>query len=328
MTPLLWTFVKIILFMIVGLINVALLTWYERKVIGRFQFRMGPTVAGPKGLLQPIADVLKLLQKESIIPFKADKILFLLAPAIAFIPAMALYLVIPIGPGLQPANLNYGLVFMFAMSSFMPLALVLAGFSSHNKFSLLGGMRAAAQQISYEVPLFLAALAVVLLAGSLNLGVIVNAQKSLWFVILQPVAFLIFLSASVAELNRPPFDTPAADSELVGGFSTEYTGIKFAIFFLVEYSNLLIVGALTTTLFLGGWRGPLLPPFIWFFAKTYFVIFLLIWVRTTFPRVRVDQLMNLCWKVFIPISIANLLITSVLLLYSRPVLSMIPGVKL
>lgn len=306
---------KALLIIVFISLNALFLIWMERKVAGRIQNRPGPTRTGPAGLLQTAADGLKLLVKEDVIPAKADRALFILAPMVIFAAAVTLWVVIPFGPGLVVQDLNIGLIFIAAISSMTVLSLLMAGWGSNNKWSLLGAMRSAAQLVTYEVPLILAVAGVAVLAGSLKLSDIVTAQQQgPWFIFLQPIGFLVFLVAGLAELNRAPFDMPEAESELVAGFNTEYSGMRWAIFFLAEYANLLAMGAICATLYLGGWSGPVLPPFVWMFIKTYAYVFFAMWVRWTLPRIRIDHLMNLGWYILIPLSVINLGIAGVYVL--------------
>ena len=261
---------------------------------------------GPGGLLQPVADILKLTVKEDILPEHADRPLFRLAPLMAFVPAFAAFVVLPFGPGLVSADLNIGLLWILAVSTVSVLALIAAGWASNSKYALLGGMRAAAQMISYEVPLVLSLIGVVLAAGSLRLGRIVAAQTHLWFAVPQVLGFIVYLIAATAESNRSPFDLPEGESELVAGFHTEYSGVHFAFFFLAEYRYVFLAAAIATLAFLGGWNGPLLPPVVWFLVKTYAVIFFIIWLRATLPRIRIDQLLSFGWKVLLPLSLVNI----------------------
>lgn len=297
------------------IINALWIIYYERKLSARIQIRRGPNRVGPIGLFQTVADTIKLLIKEDITPKKADKALFLIAPFIIFIPPMLVFLVIPFGKGLIPADLNIGILYVLAITGLAVIGLLTAGWSSNNKYSLIGGMRSAAQVVSYEIPMLIVILGVVLMAGSLQMGEIVAAQSggiSKWFIFPQIVGFILFLIAGNAEINRAPFDLPEGESELVSGFITEYSAMRFAMFFLAEYTNIFLVSAIAVTLFLGGWQGPLLPPFVWFIIKTYFVITILMWVRWTFPRIRVDHLMEFSWKYLIPIALINLVITAAL----------------
>ena len=301
------------------LLSVAYLTWLERKVISDFQVRLGPMRVGPHGLLQPIADGIKLMFKEDIVPRAADRMIYLLAPAMALIPAFISFAVIPFGDRLQLfgqtidmviTDVNIGLLYLFGVASLGVYGIVLGGWASNNKYALLGGLRSAAQMISYELSMGLSVVGVVMLSQSLSLVKIVSAQSKAWFILLQPIGFLIFLICAIAETNRAPFDLPEAETELVAGFHVEYSSMKFAMYFMAEYANMITVAALATTLFLGGWRGPFLPPVVWFLAKLYLVIFLFIWLRATLPRFRYDQLMQFGWKVLLPLALANIVITA------------------
>lgn len=306
----------VFLLVILGFVTYAILA--ERKVMGFMQLRHGPSYVGGKwGLLQTVADVLKLLLKEDIIPAKADKPLFVLAPIIAFAPAFMVMATIPLTDQLQFADIGIGLLYYIAVSGITTVGVVTAGWASNNKYALLGGMRAAAQMISYEIPLVMSVVGIILLTGSLNLNDIVAAQEPFWFILLQPVAFGVFIIASVAELNRTPFDLPEAESELVAGFHTEYSGFRWAFFMLAEYVYLFAMSSLTTVLFLGGWLSPFtfldfIPGAVWFALKFSFVVYLLIWIRATFPRIRADQLMEFGWKVLLPIALANIFLTALI----------------
>jgi NADH-quinone oxidoreductase subunit H len=311
---------KIVVVFGLMLLSVSYLTWVERKVIGDIQVRLGPMRVGPHGLLQPIADGLKLLFKEEIVPHAADRTLYLLAPAIALIPAFISFAVIPFGDqvrffgqtiDLVITDVNIGLLYVFGVASLGVYGIVLGGWASNNKYALLGGLRSSAQMISYELSLGLSVIGVVMLSQSLSLVEIVDAQARTWFIVLQPIGFLIFLICAVAETNRAPFDLPEAETELVAGFHVEYGSMKFAMYFMAEYANMITVSAMTTTLFLGGWRGPWLPPVVWFLIKLYLLIFLFIWLRSTLPRFRYDQLMRFGWKVLLPIALGNIMITAV-----------------
>lgn len=306
--------IKTVVVLTLALLNVMVIIYMERKVLADIQVRLGPMRVGWHGILQLIADFIKLVTKEDIIPTKADKLLFIMAPIMVFVPSFLLYLTIPLTEKLVVRDLDIGIFYVFAVAGIFPVGLIIAGWSSFNKYSLLGGLRAAAQQISYEVPLLLSLIGAVMLSGSLSLVSIVNAQKSLWYIFLQPFGFLFYLTVAIAELNRTPFDIPEAESELVAGYMTEYSGMRFAFFFLVEYSNLFIVSAVATLVFLGGWLGPILPPLVWFLLKTYLVVFLIIWLRGTLPRIRVDQLMDLAWKILLPLTLANIMLTGLLIL--------------
>jgi len=318
---LLATLFKICLVVGLLLLAVAYLTWLERKVIGDIQVRFGPSRVGPFGLLQPIADGIKLMFKEDVVPANADRLIFFLAPALSFVPALIVFAVIPFGPSFVITDVNVGLLYVFAVASLGVYGSVLAGWASNSKYSLLGGLRSSAQMVSYELALGLSVLGVVMMTGSLSLVDIVEAQKGTWLGILprwnifpQFLGFVIFLISSNAELNRAPFDLPEAETELVAGFHTEYSSMKFALFFMAEYANMIAVAALATTLFLGGWRGPLLPPVIWFLLKVFAFIFLFIWIRATLPRFRYDQLMGFGWKVLLPLALANVMFTAALIL--------------
>jgi NADH-quinone oxidoreductase subunit H len=304
----------VFLFVVLGFVTYAILA--ERKVMGFMQGRIGPNqVGGRFGLLQTVADVLKLLLKEDTIPKAADKPLFILAPVIAFAPAFMVLATIPLTDKLQFADIGIGLLYYIAVSGITTVGVVTAGWASNNKYSLLGGMRAAAQMISYEIPLVMSVIGVVLLTGSLNLNEIVAAQEDIWFIFIQPIGFLIFLIASVAELNRTPFDLPEAESELVAGYHTEYSGFRWAFFMLSEYVYVFAMASLTTVLFLGGWHSVMfldfIPGAIWFALKFSFVFFLLMWFRISFPRIRGDQLMEFGWKVLLPAALVNIFLTAI-----------------
>lgn len=309
------------------LVGVIYQTWGERKVIGHMQLRPGPQFVGPFGLLQPLADGIKLLTKEDIIPTKADKWVFIIAPIIGVATAFAAWVVIPFGPhlvifgqdiSLAISNLNVGVLYVLALTSLGVYAIVLAGWASNSKYALLGGLRSSAQIISYELAMGLAIVVALIMSGSLNLTEIVNAQKGNWFIFSIPgfIAFIIFVIAMIAETNRAPFDLPEAETELVAGFHTEYSGFRFAMFFMAEYANMLLVSAMATILFLGGWNlpgltvtNPLVGVLI-FLAKVFFFIFLFFWLRATMPRIRYDRLMAFGWKILIPLSLANILLAA------------------
>ena len=314
--PVLWIVIKILLLVVPLLIGVAYLTYAERKVIGAMHLRRGPNVVGPYGLLQPIADGMKLFFKETIIPTGANKVVFLVAPMLTFSLALIAWAVIPVGNGLVIANINVGVLYLFAISSLGVYGVLMAGWSSNSKYAFLGGLRSAAQMVSYEVSMGFIIITVLLVAGSLNLSDIVRAQQeTIWFVVpLFPMAVIFFIT-TLAETNRHPFDMPEAESELVSGYNVEYSAMTFALFFLGEYANMILMAGMTTILFLGGWLPILdvapfnwIPGPIWFALKMAFVLFIFIWVRATFPRYRYDQLMRLGWKVFLPISLAAVVI--------------------
>ena len=284
--------------------------WIERRGMARMQARLGPNRAGPFGLLQPVADAIKVLLKENIVPAKGDKIVHWLAPVVAFFPVLMIFAVVPFQDGALLADLNVGILYVVAISSISTVGIFMAGWGSSNKYSLLGAMRNVAAVVSYEIPVLLSLVGVVLIAGSLSLNQIVLAQD-IPFILLQPLGFLLFFIGGCAEINRSPFDLLEADSEIVAGFHTEYSGMKFAMFYLAEYAEALVISAIIATLFLGGWRGPLLPPWLWFVIKVIAVFFVMVWTRTTLPRVRIDQLMALAWKFLFPLALINLIITAI-----------------
>ncbi|ARA98286.1 MULTISPECIES: NADH-quinone oxidoreductase subunit NuoH [Geobacillus] len=305
----------LLLLVVLGFVTYAILA--ERKVMGFMQGRIGPNqVGGRLGLLQTVADVLKLLLKEDTIPKAADRPLYVLAPIIAFTPSFMVLAALPFTDAFRFADIGVGLLYYIAVSGLTTIGVVTGGWASNNKYALLGGMRAAAQMISYEIPLVMSALGVVLLAGSMNLVDIVTAQDNVWFIFAQPLAFLIFFIAAVAELNRVPFDLPEAESELVSGFHVEYSGFRWAFFMLAEYVYLFAMAALITILFLGGWHPVAflgwIPGSVWFALKFCAIVYVLIWFRATFPRVRADQLMEFAWKVLLPLSLVNIVLTAVI----------------
>ncbi|MEE9259627.1 MAG: NADH-quinone oxidoreductase subunit NuoH, partial [Candidatus Scalindua sediminis] len=304
------------------LLVIAYLIWVERKVMAHMQVRLGPMRVGWHGLLQPIADGLKLIFKEDIIPTHASKVLFVLAPVIATVPALMTFAVIPFGDTISImgysidmviTDVNIGILYILAITSVGVYGVLIAGWSSNNKYSLLGGLRSSAQMISYELSLGLSLIGVLMFTQSLSLVDIVNAQSKYWFVFLQPVGFIVYAISAIAEVNRCPFDLPEAETELVAGFHTEYSSMKFALFFMAEYANIITVSAIAVTFFFGGWRGPFLPPIAWFMIKLALCIFFFIWLRSTYPRFRYDQLMKFGWKVLLPVALANILITGVVM---------------
>ena len=318
-----WALVKILVILQGVLGVVSYMIYAERKIAGHMQARTGPNRVGPLGLLQPIADVAKLFFKEEFIPAGANVVVFHLAPVLAVVPALVSLSVVPIGPNFLVTDINVGLLLFLAMSSLGVYAITLAGRSSNNKYALLGGLRSAAQMISYELAMGLSTIGVLLLAGSLSMVAIVKAQAGFhhlgpvpiprWFLFAQPVAFVIFMITAFAETNRAPFDLPEAEAELVAGFHTEYSSMKFGLFFLGEFANVITICSIAVTLFLGGWNGPWLPEslkFVWFFAKLGALLFFFIWVRWTYPRLRYDQLMHFGWKVLLPVALANIVATS------------------
>jgi NADH-quinone oxidoreductase subunit H len=284
--------------------------WFERRSMAIMQARLGPNRAGPFGLLQPVADALKVMLKEDIVPAKGDKLVHWLAPVVAFIPLLLIFAVVPFQGGAILADLNIGILYVVAISSVTTIGIFMAGWGSNNKYSLLGAMRQVASVVSYEIPVILSIVGVVLIAGSLSMQQIVLAQD-IPFILLQPLGFLLFFIGALAEINRAPFDLMEADSELVAGFHTEYSGMKFALFYLVEYAEALVISVIVAILFLGGWRGPVLPPWLWFLVKVAIVFFVIVWIRTTVPRVRIDQLMALAWKFLFPLALINLVITAI-----------------
>ncbi len=291
------------------LTNIIFFIWLELKILAHISDRLGPMRTGKfHGWLQPIADVIKLLNKEDIIPKEADKLLFIAAPFVVFVPVFMTLVTIPITKGLLVRDLDIGVFYIIALSAFTFVGMIMAGWSSYNKYSLLGAFRAAGQLLSYELPLGLAIVGIVMLTDTLSLVSIVEKQN-IPFILIQPIGFLIFFLASIAELTRTPFDIPQAESELVAGFFTEYSGMRWALFFLAEYASLFILSALTSLLFLGGWKGPILPPLVWFLIKVYILFFLIVWVRGTLPRVRPDQLISFGWKILLPLAFLNIFLT-------------------
>ncbi|WP_198374370.1 NADH-quinone oxidoreductase subunit NuoH [Neoroseomonas rubea] len=314
------TVVKALALLVPLLVGVAYLTYAERKVLAAMQLRKGPNVVGPLGLFQPFADAIKMLMKETIVPTGASRVLFLLAPMLTFMLAMLAWAVIPVNDGWAIADINVGILYLFAISSLGVYGVIIAGWASNSKYAFLGALRSAAQMVSYEVSMGFVIVTVLLCVGSLNLTEIVRAQQTVWFVIpLFPMAVIFFIS-TLAETNRAPFDLPEGESELVAGFFVEYSSMSFALFFLGEYANMILMSALTTILFLGGWLPPIdIAPFnwvpgpVWFVLKICFCLFVFLWVRATFPRYRYDQLMRLGWKVFLPFSLVWLVLTATVL---------------
>lgn len=304
----------------------AYLVLAERKILARMQLRYGPNRVGPFGLMQPLADLIKLLTKEDFLPDRADKWLFLLAPGMAAVTAILTFAVVPFGPPLTifgreiplvVCDLNVGVLYFLGLSSLAVYGVALGGWASNSKYSLLGGIRGLAQLISYELSMGLAVVPVVMLARSFSLTDIVLAQQQVPFLLVNPLAFLIFLVSVVAESKRTPFDMPEAENELVGGFHTEYSGMRFGLFFVGEYINLVILGSMVTVFFLGGWLGPILPGVVWFAVKVLAICFFFIWVRGSLPRLRYDQLMHFGWKILLPLALLNVMLTGAVLLWSR-----------
>jgi NADH-quinone oxidoreductase subunit H len=304
-----YPFASIFGILIVALSLSALLIWVERRLLALWQDRYGPNRVGPFGLLQVLADMIKIFTKEDWIPPFADKPVFVIAPAIIMVTVLLSFAVLPIAPGVIVVDLNVALLFFLGMSSLGVYSIVLAGWASGNKYALMGGLRAAAQMMSYEVFLGMSLMGVVLLAGSFHLTAIVEAQRKMWFVVPQFLGFVLFLIAGVAEARRLPFDLPEAEAELVAGFHSEYSGMKFGMFFVGEYLGVILISSMITVLFLGGWMGPWLPPIVWFLIKVFAFICFFILLRATLPRLRFDQLMSLGWKVMLPLALANLVVT-------------------
>lgn len=361
MDPWLWLewFVKAVIMLLVLLTGFAYLTWYERRALARIQTRIGPNRAGPQGLLQPIADAVKLIFKEELTPSAADKVLFVAAPIMTVVPAMILTAVIPLGTQftlpftervikLQIASLNVGVLYLTAIASISVYGIVLAGWASNNKYAMLGGMRSTAQMLSYELALGLCFVVAILLADSMDLVKIVSAQTTLWFAVLQPVGALVFLVTALAEVNRAPFDMPEAEQELAAGYHSEYSGMKFALFFMAEYEKMIVISMIAVTLYFGGyrefwflrdtflsvdrtwWLGPL-----YLAAKVIVLLFFMIWIRATWPRIRYDRLMMFGWKILLPLSVVVVIVTALgillsdqlgpMYLWSIPVLSILAG---
>jgi NADH-quinone oxidoreductase subunit H len=304
-----YPFASIFGILIVALSLAAFLIWVERRLLALWQDRYGPNRVGPFGLLQVLADMIKIFTKEDWIPPFADKTVFVIAPAIIMVMVLLSFAVLPIAPGVIVVDLNIALLFFLGMSSLGVYSIVLAGWASGNKYSLLGGLRAAAQMMSYEVFMGMSLMGVVLLAGSFNLTTIVEAQKKLWFVVPQFLGFALFLVAGVAEARRLPFDLPEAEAELVAGFHSEYSGMKFGMFFVGEYLGIILISSMITVLFFGGWLGPWLPPIVWFLIKVFAFICFFILLRASLPRLRFDQLMSLGWKAMLPLALANVVVT-------------------
>lgn len=301
----------------------AYLVWAERKLLARFQVRYGPNRAGKFGLLQPIADGIKMITKEDLMPDGADRFIFLLAPAVVASTALLMFAVVPFGEEITLfgqnipmviSDLNVGLLFVFALSSLGVYGVALGGWASNSKYSLLGGIRGAAQMISYELSLGLSLIPIVMIAGSLSLVDIVKAQQNVWFIFVQPVSFVIFLISAMAESKRIPFDIPEAENELGAGYHMEYSGMRFGLFFIGEYVHMQVLGALTAVFFLGGWQGPFLPAPVWLLIKIVMVALVVIWIRGTLPRLRYDQLMAIGWKVLVPAALINIVITGAVIL--------------
>jgi len=317
---LLISLVKVLIVFTAMLLIVAYMTLLERKVLARMQVRFGPNRVGPFGLLQPVADGIKLFFKEDIIVPHANRVIYILAPGVLVTTALVSYAVIPFGDSVKilgqsidlvVADVNVGLLYLFAVSSLGVYGVVMGGWASNNKYSLLGAIRSSAQMISYELSLGLSIVGVLMIAGSLSLNKIVEAQSPVWFILYQPLGFIIYLISAVAECSRTPFDLTECENELVAGYQTEYSSMKFGLYYLAEYAHILVVSSLAVSLFFGGWQGPFLPPVIWFLIKVFIFIFFFIWIRATFPRFRYDQLMKFGWKVLFPLALVNILLTAV-----------------
>jgi NADH-quinone oxidoreductase subunit H len=327
--------IQVVMVLAAVLTGCAYATWLERKVVAHLQHRMGPTFAGPYGLLQPLADAVKLMFKEDLVPDGVERVTFALAPMVAFVPALLSFAVIPYAPEWELfgltftgviSDLNIGILWVFAVTSLGIYGIVLAGWSSGSKYSLLGGLRSTAQMISYEIGYGLSIVGVILIANTLSMVELVEMQQSdsiwffsNWFVWKQPVGFILFMTCAIAETNRLPFDLPEAESELVGGYHTEYSSMRFSLFFIGEYANMLAVACVATTLFFGGWSGPgfltFIPPVVWFLIKVFCVMFFYVWLRGTFPRFRYDQLMRFGWLVLFPAALLNTLITGLIVIW-------------
>jgi NADH-quinone oxidoreductase subunit H len=313
---LLWALLKLVIAVGFIFITALVLIYMLRKVMGHMQFRMGPRHHGPHGVFQTIFDAVKLLGKENIIPKDIDKWPYLWAPVIVFVPSLTIFALIPFAENIVATNIEISLFFVFAILGISSISLIMAGWGSNNKYALLGGLRSAAQMMSYEIPLILSTIGVVIMAGSMNLTEIVKAQQNIYYIVPQAVGFFIFMTSALAELNHTPFDIPEAESEIVAGFNIEYSGFRFASFFLAEFVNLFIICALATLLFLGGWHPFTNPVYgvLFFLFKTYILIFITMWIRSTFPRFRIDQFMNFGWKVLLPLSLANIFVTGAVVL--------------
>ncbi len=315
------TLAETLAIMVPLLISVAYMTYAERKILAAMQLRVGPNVVGPFGLMQPFADALKMLMKETVVPTGANRALFLLAPVLTFVLAMIAWAVIPMGDGWAIADINVGVLYLFAISSLGVYGIIIAGWASNSKYAFLGALRSAAQMVSYEVSMGLVIVCVLLCVGSLNLNDIVRAQRHVWFCIPLLPMFVVFFISALAETNRAPFDLAEGESEIVAGFMVEYSSMSYGLFFLGEYANMFLMAAMTSILFMGGWQAPFgiapftwVPGTVWFLLKIAFVMFMFVWVRATFPRFRYDQLMRLGWKVFLPLSLFWLVLTASVLM--------------
>lgn len=319
-----WILVKILIVVVPLILGVAYLTFFERKIIAAMQLRVGPNLVGPFGLLQPIADGVKLLHKENIIPSSSNKFLFMLAPVVTFSLSLSAWAVIPFSKDFVIADINVGILYLFAISSLGVYGIIIAGWASNSKYAFLGAMRSAAQMVSYEVAIGVAIISVLLCTGSLNLNTIVESQRHMWYALPLFPMFVVFFISALAETNRSPFDLPEAEAELVAGYNVEYSSIAFALFFLGEYANMILMSAMVSILFLGGWLPPvdhwllhMVPGFIWLILKISICLFVFIWARATLPRFRYDQLMRLGWKVFLPLTLIFVVVQAGIMLYAN-----------
>jgi NADH-quinone oxidoreductase subunit H len=320
-------FIKSLVVILAMTIGFAYVTWFERRVLAKFQVRIGPNRAGKEGLLQPVADALKLIFKEELVPANADKLIFILAPVITMIPALIITGVVPWGPPvtlfgktftLSVSDINLGVLFILTVTSISIYGITLAGWSSNNKYATLGGLRATAQMISYEMALALSFVGPILIAGSMGINEIVNAQQNMWFIVYQPLGAIIYMIAAIAEINRSPFDMPEAEQELTAGYHVEYSGMKFALFFMAEYIKMIAICMIGASLFLGGYWGPGVASYPWLgpiylFMKVVILLFVLVWIRATLPRIRYDRLMSFGWKILFPLALLNVMVTAVVI---------------
>ena len=309
---LIMTLICIVIIFLLVAVSALVFTYGERRICALIQVRIGPNRVGPQGLLQSTADMLKLLTKEDIIPVGIDRWMWVLSPILIFIPSAMIYALFPFDDGVIFADVNIGLFLLLAISSQSVLPFLMGGYASNSKYSMLGGMRTVAQMLAYEVPMVISLLGIVMITGSLKMSAIVEAQSNVWFIFLQPLAFLIYMTTALVESNRPPFNIVEGESEIIAGPFTEYTGMRWALFFLAEFANLLSIGILTSVLFLGGWQGPdFLPAQLWFWIKAFFMVIVYQWIGWTFPRLRIDTMLNFGWKVLLPLALINLLLTGI-----------------
>ena len=309
---LIMTLICIVIIFLLVAVSALVFTYGERRICALIQVRIGPNRVGPQGLLQSTADMLKLLTKEDIIPVGIDRWMWVLSPILIFIPSAMIYALFPFDDGVIFADVNIGLFLLLAISSQSVLPFLMGGYASNSKYSMLGGMRTVAQMLAYEVPMVISLLGIVMITGSLKMSAIVESQSNVWFIFLQPLAFLIYMTTALVESNRPPFNIVEGESEIIAGPFTEYTGMRWALFFLAEFANLLSIGILTSVLFLGGWQGPdFLPTQLWFWIKAFFMVIVYQWIGWTFPRLRIDTMLNFGWKVLLPLALINLLLTGI-----------------